>query len=374
MLNIIQQNFHKRSNAECVKTRLKGNFQGGTLTYGYKLDGRKIVIDEQKAETVRYIFNRYAHGHYVSEIVKELTLHGITYKGKPIPQNMIYNMLKNEKYTGIYKRNNEIYENMFPKIIEQEIFDKVSAKKNKNLYGKRSTRAVYLLRNKLICGYCGKPISAESGTSEHGKKINYYKCKGIKQYKNGCIKETIRQDVLENLVIEVIIKELSRKENIDKIVKNLIEMQKAEDYSTELKILMKSKKQAENTLNNIMVAIEQGIINKTTNRRMKELETQIEELEKAILIEKNKNNLQLGEDDIRNYYIKVLQQEPAMLIEYLIKEIKMFNDKIEITFNNPIKKGPKNSDLSLLLDTYSKTIIQNRNENKEIEIKIELYI
>ena len=84
--------------------------------------------------------------------------------------------------------------------------------------------------------------------------------------------------------------------------------------------------------------------------------------------------MQISEDDIRKYYTKALQQEPAMLIEYLIQEIKMFNDKIEITFNNPINKGPRNSGLFLLLDTYHKTIIQNRNENKQIDIKIELYI
>ena len=40
------------------ETRLKGNYQGGPLLYGYKVDGRKIVIDETEAETVRYIYQR----------------------------------------------------------------------------------------------------------------------------------------------------------------------------------------------------------------------------------------------------------------------------------------------------------------------------
>ena len=40
--------------------RLKGNFAGGKLPYGYKLDGKKIVIDEAKAETVRYIYKQYS--------------------------------------------------------------------------------------------------------------------------------------------------------------------------------------------------------------------------------------------------------------------------------------------------------------------------
>lgn len=35
------------------------------------------------------------------------------------------------------------------------------------------------------------------------------------------------------------------------------------------------------TLNNIMLAVEQGVVNKTTNNRMKELEQQIEDIEKT---------------------------------------------------------------------------------------------
>lgn len=32
-------------------------------------------------------------------------------------------------------------------------------------------KLVYLFRNKLICGYCGKSISAESGTARNMKKF-----------------------------------------------------------------------------------------------------------------------------------------------------------------------------------------------------------
>ena len=42
------------------ETRLKGLYQGGGLPYGYKVVNRKIVIDETKAETVKYIFRQYA--------------------------------------------------------------------------------------------------------------------------------------------------------------------------------------------------------------------------------------------------------------------------------------------------------------------------
>ena len=38
------------------ETRLKGLYQGGTLPYGYKLDGRKVVIDEENTTEVDITF------------------------------------------------------------------------------------------------------------------------------------------------------------------------------------------------------------------------------------------------------------------------------------------------------------------------------
>ena len=40
------------------ETRLKGNFTGGTLIYGYKVEDRKVVIDEEKDGVVKYIFEQ----------------------------------------------------------------------------------------------------------------------------------------------------------------------------------------------------------------------------------------------------------------------------------------------------------------------------
>ena len=52
------------------ETRLKGNYQGGGLPYGYKVDGRKIVIDETKEDIVKFIFKQYAMGKFVRNIIE----------------------------------------------------------------------------------------------------------------------------------------------------------------------------------------------------------------------------------------------------------------------------------------------------------------
>ncbi|MCI8728678.1 MAG: recombinase family protein [Clostridia bacterium] len=51
------------------ETRRKGLYQGGAVLYGYKIDGRNIVIDENEAEVVRYMYSQYAKGEFVREII-----------------------------------------------------------------------------------------------------------------------------------------------------------------------------------------------------------------------------------------------------------------------------------------------------------------
>lgn len=62
-----------------------------------------------------------------------------------------------------------MFDNIYPQIVPRDIYDIVRSKVNQNKYGKRSIEVVYLLRHKLKCGYCGMPISAETGTSKNGQ-------------------------------------------------------------------------------------------------------------------------------------------------------------------------------------------------------------
>ena len=220
------------------------------------------------------------------------------------------------------------------------------------------------------------PISAESGTKRNGEKANYYKCIGIKKYHNDCSKETIRQDVLEEFVLNTIIEELSKPKYLNEIVKGLMEIQNdLLSHNSMLNILIKQQKQTQNSLDNVMRAIEQGIINNTTNKRMTELEKQLEDLERQILIERSKLSIKITEQEIKEFYVLALQKEPLALINYLVKEIKLYNDKVEITFNSPIIKGPENQGPSFIY-----TIKKNKKylPNKQIpileDIQVEIFI
>ncbi len=326
------------------ETRKKGYWQGGRLRYGYKLDGRKIVIDEEQAEIVRYIFSEYAKGVILRDIIHGLTIRGVLHNGKPFAMNTVYSMLRNEKYLGAYNNGEELVENLYPRIVTDELYEQVRKIIDSNKHGKKSYEITYLLKNKIKCGYCGESVIGENGTSKNGERKFYYKCRGKKALQNGCQQQTFRKDVLEKLIVSSIIEELNKPENINKIIKFITTYQdKLLENNSVLSSLVKEQKQLENSLANVMSAIERGIITNTTNKRLRELETRQEEVERLILIESSKSQVKVPEKEIREYYSEALQLEALMLINYIVKEVKLYNDRAEVYLNSPLPNSPDES-------------------------------
>ncbi|MDE7306618.1 MAG: hypothetical protein K2N33_04440, partial [Clostridia bacterium] len=156
-----------------------------------------------------------------------------------------------------------------------------------------------------------------------------------------CNKSMVRKDVIEELVINTTIEKLSEPHIMDYIVNELLQMQERQlTENSVIKVLEKQKRQVDTALNNLVCAVERGIISNATNKRLHELEQQQAELEKQILIEHTKQAVQLKENDIREFYKQTLKLEPKMLINSLVKQIKLYDDKIQIQFISPIKIRP----------------------------------
>ena len=176
-----------------------------------------------------------------------------------------------------------------------------------------------------------------------------------------------------------LIEKLSNPETINYIVAELLKIQERQlKENSILAVLTKQQKQVETALNNLVSAVERGIVSNATNKRLHELESQQEHLEQQILIERSKQSVQLKESDIREFYTQMLQSEPKTLIAFLIKQIDLFDDKIEIQYNSPVKISP-DSESRRGFSFYTETIdmITYKWANTEPytqKIKLELYI
>lgn len=83
----------------------------------------------------------------------------------------------------------------------------------------------------------------------------------------------------------------------------------------------------------------------------------------------------MTESEIRRFYEQALKDEPKMLINMLIKEIVLYDDKIEIYYNNPTTKSPDENQGFLLYVGKSKIVSEIQNKRpKVVIVTIEMYL
>lgn len=151
----------------------------------------------------------------------------------------------------------------------------------------------------------------------------------------------VRKETLEKIVIDAIINALSEPNAISKIVDHIYQVQEQMlNEQKELKLLQSEKQKIDLAIDNIMSAIERGVMSNNAIRRLNELEEQQLENEKKIAVEKSKTVDLIPKVEIANYYKSALKLEPLLLINYLVDEIILYNDRIEIRFTSPITKSP----------------------------------
>ena len=321
------------------ESRQKGNFLGGKVPYGYRVENKKVLIDEERAEVVRLIFQLYANGKCVREILDELNRIGILYNGKPMYQSTLFKILKLEKYTGIYRYDGEIYTNIYPQIIPIPLFERVQKMMEHNKLGANSRNTDFVLKGKLYCGLCGMKINGDSGTSHTGVKKFYYTCSNKKRFRK-CNKTSIKKDEMEQMVFDYTLKMFDSPETISKIADEIIQLhnQMTKEQSI-LHLLNEERAKLQKSLNNLMIAIEEGVLTPTTKARVNELEALIAETDMKIFVEQSKLERTLKKDDVEKYIIEGLQGDGKALIESLIDKVVLYEDKIEITYkytnNNP---------------------------------------
>lgn len=344
------------------ENRTKGLYTGGSLTYGYKVENKRVLIDEDQASVVNEIFNMYANGWMAREIIDSLHSRGISYNGKPFLYNAIYNLLHNKKYIGIYEVNDEVFTNVYPQIVPSELFETVQRRLIHNKLGQKSKETVFLLKGKVYCGYCGKHINGDSGTSHTGKKKYYYNCANRKKNKNNCKKKAMPKDELEQIVLDMAMDLFTSKVNLDIICDEIMRVhEKNTTEQSVLHLLQAEKAKAEKSMKNILTAIEEGIINATTKSRMSELEAQIDELNAKILAEEYKLQNGIKREEVMEYLThSVRDLSPQVLIDVMVHRIELYDDEIVVWFNYSDRINPDDPDIDsrdfILHEIYSVTV------------------
>ena len=318
---------------------LKGRCNGGRGTFGYTLDSeRKFHIDPLASPFVLESFTKYRDGLTMKEIRDWLNENGIKNPvGGEFTYNSVEHMLKNRRYIGELKFRDVVVPDAIPPIVPLELFDDVQEKiaKNKKAPARRKAEDDYLLTTKLHCGCCGALMFGESGTSRTGEVHRYYKCATAKK-KKGCKKKTVRKQWLEDLVVNQTMQLVKDDAAMESIIAKVMELQNKEN--TNIPLYEKQLRDAESGIQNMLNAIQAGILTSSTKERLEQLEETKRELEARIAEEKLAKP-KIKEEFIRFWLMRFrkldmsLKDQRQALVDTFINSIYLYDDKVLITFN-----------------------------------------
>ena len=121
---------------------------------------------------------------------------------------------------------------------------------------------------------------------------------------------------------------------MQRIADGVMEVNKKRLHDKSLKkVLIEERDQIQKSLDNIMKAIEAGILTSTTKSRMEELEEQIALVNDKIAIEEYKEKNSLRKEQVIEYLTHQVRQSPKMMLFALIQKIVLYDDKVEIYYN-----------------------------------------
>lgn len=311
----------------------------GTVPLGYvATEDKHYKVDPMYAPIVIEIYEMYLDGMTMEQIANNLKGRGIyNRKGREISENVISGILKNRRYIGEYRFRDIVTPGGIPAIVPQELFDLVQRKMetNRKAPARHKAEEEYLLSTKLFCGKCQRMMAGESGKRRDISVYRYYKCSGVKR-KLGCDKKTVRKEWIEDLVVEQIKQLVHDDETVKTIADIVMDLQGR--ANTTLPYLQQQLAEINTGIDNLVNAIQMGICNDATRKRMDELEARKAEIEVQIAKEEIAKP-KLTRDQVCCYlhHFRTFDtnnfEHRRRFIDTFINRIFLYDDKIVITFN-----------------------------------------
>lgn len=317
-----------------VKRGMEGNAlqckTNGVRCYGYRRDENdRYEIVPEEAEVVREVFRRRIAGEAINHIASDLAERGVlTYTGRPCSYGMVYNMVHNEKYLGIYEWGGIRQEDGMPRIIDDDTFYRAQ-----HVQGKKQRKnehwGDFALSGRVICSECGRNMPGVSGRGWKDVKYEYYKCTNCKDVK------PVRRDWLEAETVRALREMLESREKAVEIAHLLLDGQNNAEVETERKRATKALNEAEKALANILKAIEQGIIPPGTRERIDQLEVQKRRAEHDL---KTLEAKQIDPEDFADFLQFGATLSDADLLDAFVYQVMVFDDQCVVTLNYETEK------------------------------------
>ena len=365
MASLAQQ--ESQSLSQNVKLGIQYRYQQGHVQVnhnrflGYTKDENgQLIIEEEEAKVVKRIYREYLEGASLQEIGKGLEADGVLTgagKKKWRPET-IQKILRNEKYIGdalLQKtytvdflnkkrvKNTGIMpqyyvEGSHEPIIPRDIYMRVQEEmlRRANLHSgqerkKRVYSSKYALSSIVYCSKCGE-IYRRIQWNAHGKRYVVWRC--CTRVENGpgaCDADTIKEEELQNAVVQAINKALGKRDSIKDALGANIETALTEVDGVSMDEVDARLKELQKEL--LKVANSKGNYDSITDEiyRLRELK------QSAMVDSAEREGLKLRIDEMRQF----LDEQTESITEYdeqltrrLIEKITVYEDHFTIEFKS----------------------------------------
>lgn len=206
---------------------------GNSRIFGYKKDGKRLIIDETQAPMVRDLFRLYATGEYSMKQLETLFYEQgyRNYNGNKIAHTTMSGIISNPKYKGYYVGNKVRIVDMFtkkqkflppeewvmfkdetgelvPALVSEEVWDKaneVLARRSEDVKNRKGVcNHANLLTGKLFCKHCGSAYYRRESKDRFGNINSKWVCSNkINNGAEACPSFPIYEDEIKPVLFEV---------------------------------------------------------------------------------------------------------------------------------------------------------------------------
>jgi DNA invertase Pin-like site-specific DNA recombinase len=203
----------QRTRDKIAGSRRRGKWTGGPTPFGYRLENKKLVVNEVEARTVREAFRLFLEHRQAARVARLLNATGLLPRGCPSRpakhglrwrKEALARLLRSPVYVGQVPYGSEVHPGEHPPLVDAATFETAqSILGGKQGHSREAAKNPdYVLRGIVRCQRCGGALCP--GSTRKGRKTyRYYRCSTRDRHgSSACDAAPISAEGLEQFVVE----------------------------------------------------------------------------------------------------------------------------------------------------------------------------
>lgn len=167
----------KRTIDSQISKLLRGEYPF-RIIFGYQRINNEIKIKEKESKIIQFIFQKFNQCKSIKETQDALLI----FHQYECKYDKMMRILQRIEYTGKVLKNDVIYDNIFPVLIDEECYEKTQELIKSILKIKREDN--YIFQNRVMCAKCNCYARKRFTIKKQSIRYYYYQCTRCKKYIN----------------------------------------------------------------------------------------------------------------------------------------------------------------------------------------------